>query len=450
MRTVHLFLTFFALAVSLSAQTAAGRADYNKVMADYFDAEAPGATAIVVKNGETIYHAAFGKAHVELDVEMKPEHVFRIGSITKQFTAAAILKLAEEEKIDLTDPLSKFLPEYPNGENITVTHLLNHTSGIKSYTSLEKWDPATHRMDFTPREMVDFFKDETADFAPGEGWSYNNSGYFLLGFIIEEVSGMPYGEYIETTFFEPLGMTSSYYGRTDRIVPNRVPGYSPTADGMANAAYLSMTQPYAAGSLLSTVKDLSVWYHAVYSGKVISPESFALAITKTTFGDGEEKSYGFGYEVGTTEGSSYFGHGGGIHGFLTASRFYPEEKVFVAVFTNSDGNDPGGAAEDIGRMAIGKYTAPVKIAFGEGVLESYVGQYELMPGFSVSVRKQGAKLVAQATGQGAFPLTALDERNFEFKPAGVKIRFNAKEDGSVPSFTLFQGGQETKAVRKQP
>jgi len=259
-----------------------------------------------------------------------------------------------------------------------------------------------------------------------------NSGYFLLGAVIEKVSDMTYGEYIETQFFKPLGMSSSRYDRTDKVIPNRIPGYAPSEDGLVNAAYLSMTQPYAAGSLLSTVKDLSTWYHAISSGKVISPESFALATTKTTFGDGEEKGYGFGYEVGDTDGSPYFGHGGGINGFLTASRFYSDEKVFVTVFTNSNGNDPGGAAEDIGRMAIGKYTAPVQVNFGEGVLKSYVGKYELGPGFIVTVSTQGAKLVAQATGQGSFPLTALDEQNFEFKPAGIKVRFNVGDDGSHP------------------
>jgi len=374
--------------------------DYDRVMNDFFPADGPGATVLVAKDGDIVYHAAFGKANLELDVDMKTEHVFRIGS--------------------LSDPLSKYLPKFPNGDKISLTQLLNHTSGIKSYTSLEKWDEAARRVDFTPGEMVDYFKDEKADFDPGQGWSY-----------------MTYGEYIETQFFKPLGMSSSRYDRTDKVIPNRIPGYAPSEDGLVNAAYLSMTQPYAAGSLLSTVKDLSTWYHAISSGKVISPESFALATTKTTFGDGEEKGYGFGYEVGDTDGSPYFGHGGGINGFLTASRFYSDEKVFVTVFTNSNGNDPGGAAEDIGRMAIGKYTAPVQVNFGEGVLKSYVGKYELGPGFIVTVSTQGAKLVAQATGQGSFPLTALDEQNFEFKPAGIKVRFNVEDDGSVPSFTLF-------------
>jgi CubicO group peptidase (beta-lactamase class C family) len=219
MQRLFTFFVLLLLTCSLPAQTAT---EYDEVMNKAFPADGPGATVLIAKKGEIVYHKAFGKANLELDVTMRTDHIFRIGSITKQFTASAILKLAEEDKLSLDDEITKFLPDYPTQEHkITVTHLLNHTSGIKSYTGLEKWTSEVHKQNFTPQEMVDFFKEEPMDFAPGEEFRYNNSAYFLLGYIIEKASGIDYGTYIENTFFEPLGMKSSSYDRTADIIPNR-------------------------------------------------------------------------------------------------------------------------------------------------------------------------------------------------------------------------------------
>jgi CubicO group peptidase (beta-lactamase class C family) len=306
-----------------------------------------------------------------------------------------------------------------------------------------------HKQDFTPQEMVDFFKDEPMDFAPGEEFRYNNSGYFLLGYIIEKASGMDYGVYIEKTFFEPLGMKNSSYDRTAVIIPNRASGYGAGPDGYANAPYLSMTQPYGAGSLLSTVADLNTWYQAVVAGKVISPESFKKATTPAVLNSGEKTDYGFGWGVGETEGSPRFGHGGGIHGFLTASEYFLNEDVFVTVFSNCNCNQPSGVAQKLGKMAIGKYKPLEVVELPKAMLEKYVGKYELMPGFfiTITITEDGKQLTSNATGQGSFTLTAYKEHHFSYEAAGIKIRFNVNDKGEVPTFTLFQGGErEAKRV----
>src|SRR5690606_29278501 len=218
---------------------------------------------LVARKGEILYQKPIGLANVELGTPMKPDNVFEIGSITTQFTGVAVLMPLEPGTLSPDDDITRFLPAHPtHGHRISIHHLLTHTSGIKSYTELEKWTKEWRR-DFTPQEMIDFFKDEPMTFAPGEKYAYNNSAYFILGYVIEKASGMTYEDFIEQRIFTPLGMTNSRYGHKDEITPNRAAGYS-SGVGVVNAPYLSMTQPYAAGSIMSTVGDLYRWNTAVH------------------------------------------------------------------------------------------------------------------------------------------------------------------------------------------
>jgi len=199
---------------------------YDILLSEQFPADGPGCVALVAKEGEVIYRKAFGMANLELDVPLKPENVFRIGSITKQFTSCAIMKLIEEGKLSLEDDITDHIADFPtSGHTITIEHLLTHTSGIKSYTSIQHLMVEYVRKDLTPIEAIDLFKNEPMDFEPGEQYLYNNSAYFILGYIIELVSGQTYEEYIDENFFQPLGMENSYYGNTSRIIPNRAAGY---------------------------------------------------------------------------------------------------------------------------------------------------------------------------------------------------------------------------------
>lgn len=222
---------------------------YDALLLENYNTGKPGVTVLVYKDGKVLYRKAFGMANLELAVPMQPDNVFELGSITKQFTSVSILMLMEQGKLGLDDEITKYLPEYPtNGKKITIHNLLNHTSGIKSYTDLPNFR-ATARTDQSPKEIIDVFKDEPMDFDPGEKWHYNNSGYIVLGYIIEKVSEKSYADFISDNIFVPLKMENSYYGSKSNLVKKRASGYMPIEEGYKNADYLSMTLPYAAGSL---------------------------------------------------------------------------------------------------------------------------------------------------------------------------------------------------------
>ncbi len=247
-------------------------AELDALFKSRYKATEPGGAALVAKGGKVIYRGAFGMADIENNIAMRPEHVFEIGSITKQFTATAILMLMEQGKLKLDDPVTKFIPDYPmHGHTITIHHLLTHTSGIKSYTGMEKWTKRW-REDLSPTEMIEIFRNEPMDFAPGEQYRYNNSAYFLLGYIIEKVSGMTYPEFLEKNIFMPLALKNTFYGSQSKIIRNRAQGYQKQSE-FTRAEYLSMTQPYSAGSIMSTVEDLFTWQQAVNANKFIKRET---------------------------------------------------------------------------------------------------------------------------------------------------------------------------------
>src|SRR5215475_9617836 len=355
----------------------------------------PGAAVIVVKEGKVIFRKGYGKANLELGAPIEPDMIFRIGSITKQFTAVSILKLAEEGKLSLDDEVTRFLPDYPTGgKKITIEHLLTHTSGIKSYTSIPEW-LGMWRKDLSLSELIALFKDKPMDFAPGESWLYNNSAYVLLGAIIEKASGQTYQDYVEKQIFAPLGMTHSFYDRTDRVIPRRVSGYSKGKDGFVNCAYLSMTQPHAAGSLISSVDDLALWDAALYTDKVVKQESLRRAWTPFKLNNGKTAHYGYGWSIQSYEGHRIITHDGGINGFITSGYRLPDDKVYVAVLTNSDSPEvsPGDVAFKIAAIAIGKpFKTPVAVKLAAEKLDAYTGVYQADEKTQAIVRRDGEKL----------------------------------------------------------
>ncbi len=305
------------------------------MLAEAYKPEAPGAAVIVSRDGETLIRRAYGMANLELGVRMRPEMVFRVGSVTKQFTAVAILMLVQEGKLALEDEITAFLPGYPvQGRRITIEHLLTHTSGIKSYTALPTY-PSFKRKSHKPAELIDLFKDEPFDFAPGEKFLYNNSGYVLLGAIIEAVTGLGYADFLRQRIFEPLGMSRTAYGYPGPIMPGRVPGYAWTGGGFQNADYLSMTIALCRGAHSFPVSMTSRagtrhWTRRRCSrgngsGGPGLARSFRTAIPSTT-----------GMVGRSTErhGRRVVEHGGGIDGFLCHVLKFPEDKVTVAILQN--------------------------------------------------------------------------------------------------------------------
>jgi CubicO group peptidase (beta-lactamase class C family) len=409
----------------------------NEMLEKAYKADEPGAAVIVVRDGKVVLRKGYGTANMELGVPVQPDMVFRIGSITKQFTAVAILMLAEQGKLSLEDDITKFLPDYPTkGQRITIEHLLTHTSGIKSYTSLSEW-AAQWRKDIPITELIGLFKDKPMDFAPGERWSYNNSAYVLLGAVIEKVSGQSYGDFVEKNIFAPLGMKHSFYDNTDRLIPRRAAGYSKGKDGFVNAAYLSMSQPHAAGALVSTVDDLAIWDASLYTEKVVKQASLARAWTSAKLNNTKATNYGFGWSISAYEGHPVIEHSGGINGFASYALRMPTDKVFVAMLTNRDYESPGKHVLKIAALTIGKpYIEPMAVALPAGAVEKYAGVYQLGEGEEAIVRAEGGKLFVSLPGRGKAEFVPMSETGFFIKDSRVRLNFTRNDAGVATGFVL--------------
>ena len=428
-----LAITFFFLVsgFSIEAQNLENKLD--RIIQEEYQPESPGAAALVAKDGKVIYRKAFGTANMELGVTMKPEMVFEIGSMTKQFTAVAILMLEEQDKLSLQDDITKYIKDYPtHGHEITIHHLLTHTSGIKSYTSMKEWR-GKWRKDFKPKEMIDFFKNEPMNFAPGEKFSYNNSAYFMLGYIIKKVSGMPYPEFLEKKIFQPLGMENSYYGSHRKIIKNRASGYQKESGEFVNAEYLSLTQPYAAGSIMSTVDDMWKWQQAVKNNKLIKRETLEKAFTEHSLNNGEPTNYGYGWALKEINGSPTIEHGGGIFGFTSNGIYLPEEDVYVVMLSNRDDFPPKKISTKIAAEVIGK-PYPDKedaIKVKDSFLKSLTGVYKFEDGKTRYITYKDGQLHSQLKGSKELPLFPVSKSRFHFEDTFSRYEFKKEKDGTV-------------------
>ncbi|MFC0679608.1 serine hydrolase [Lysobacter korlensis] len=326
------------------------------VLAAAYDPDAPGAAVLVMRGDEVLFRGARGLADVDANVPLSPDARFRIGSVTKQIAAAGLLKLVEAGRVALEDPLSKYLPRYPGAARITVEQLLNHTSGIGNYTEMPGIMEGPIQRDLTTEQLVDHFKGQAPDFAPGGGWKYNNSGYVLVGAVIETVSGQPWHRYLKQELFTPLGMNDTGYGADPDVTARQVKGYGTDGHGAVPAKPLSMTQPHAGGALVSTVDDLARWSRALHGGRVLRPDLYMRMITPV--GQATESGYGYGISISREQGSPAFEHGGWIFGFTSHLIYVPEPGLSVVVLHNSDspsrGREPGSIARQLTAAALGE------------------------------------------------------------------------------------------------
>jgi len=319
----------------------------------YNDSNGPGGVFLVSKEGKTIYRKAIGKSNIELDVDMIPENIFQIGSMTKQFTAIAIMMLQEEGKLNVSDTISKYLPDYPNGEKITIHHLLTHTSGIKDFTKM-KSIMSIAKSDLKPKALVEFFKDEPIDFAPGEKFKYNNSGYALLGYIIELLSNQDYKSFIEEQIFAKVGMNHSYYANDNKIIKDRAYGYHGGKE-YKNKFGVSFTIPYASGALMSTVDDMLLWQQAINNNILISQKNKELVFKNHSLNDGTKINYGYGWHLKELNSVKTREHGGSIFGFKSMAVYVPDLDVYVVGFSNCDCNSPTVLVREIASIIINNH-----------------------------------------------------------------------------------------------
>lgn len=416
-------------------------AQIDALLSKVYKPDEPGAAVLVKKQGQVIFRKGYGLANMELQVPVEPDMIFRLGSITKQFTAVAILILNEQGKLSLQDEITKFLPDYPTqGKRITVEHLLTHTSGIKSYTDMPEWLPLL-RKDMTLQEIIDLFKNQPMEFAPGERWKYNNSGYILLGAIIEKASGKSYAQFLEDHIFGPLGMKHSCYDSTSRLIPRRVPGYSRGNSGFENAPYLSMTQPYAAGALLSSVDDLAVWNEALLTRKLIKRDSLEQAFSSFKLKDGADARYGFGWFISSYEGHRLIEHGGGIPGFTSHALIMPEDQIFVALLTNSaiQGRRPEPLAFRIVCLTLGKpYKEPLAVSVAEKDLAPLAGVYLNAQNEELYIIRQDSKIFSQRAGGSKSEILPASPVEFFFSDSFARVKFVKNERGDITSLKVIE------------
>jgi len=439
-----------ATAAARPAQSpAAAASSYEAVLQRAFKETGPGAAAIVVKDGKVVYRGARGQANIQKKVPLQPESVFRLGSVTKQFTSLGIMMLVEQGKVGLQDSIDKYLPGYPQGQSITVEHLLTHTSGIQSYTDIPGYMASKIQADLTVPQLIDAFKNEPMQFAPGTRYRYNNSGYVLLGAIIEKASGQPYAAFVADRIFKPLGMTHSFYGTDEPKVARFAAGYTA---GDQPSRPLSMTQPYAAGSLLSTVDDLALWDAALYTEKLVKRSSLEKIWTPYKLADGSTNGYGYGWQMGTLRAHPSMEHGGGIFGFATFVVRVPADRVYVAVLCNSDAPaaPPFYVAKRLAAIAVGSpFSEPVAATVDAKVLQGYAGVYGAEKGLRFTVTLNGDVLAIQQGGGQPAAMTPRSSTEFFIANQLAAFRFEVDAAGKPTLLVVFQeeGGTPVRASR---
>ncbi len=342
-------------------------------------------SALVAENGKIIYKGGHGMANMEWNIPNTPETKFRLGSITKQFTAMLALQLVEQGKLKLDGKISDYLPDYRKdiGEKVTIHHLLTHTSGIPSYTSQPGFFANVSRNPFKVADFVKQYASGNLEFEPGTKYAYNNSGYFLLGAIIERLTGKPYEQALQEMVFDKVGMKNTGYDHHDTLIPKRANGYAKTATGYVNAAYLDMSIPYAAGSLYSTVEDLYLWDQALYTDKLLTSQSKELMYKPFL------EEYAYGWVVTNAsfklkdQPIPVITHGGGINGFTTTIARYPREKNLIVLLDNTGSPNLDQLSDKIAKIMYDQpYDLPklsiaaiVEKTVGEKGIDAAVAEY---------------------------------------------------------------------------
>ena len=445
----RLSLLIVFLSACLAAAPVVAEDDVKPKLEEYLaacvDADQFNGSVLVVKDDTVLVSQGYGWANAELRVPNTAQTRFRLGSITKQFTAMAVMILQEQDKLHVGDPVGTNVDDAPEAWNdVTIHHLLSHTSGIPSFTSFPDY-PKKWMLPQTLPEMVARFKDKPLEFEPGEKFAYSNSGYLLLGAIIEKASDMTYEAFLRQEVFEPLGMLDTGYDHHATILQNRAAGYTRDGDQLANAAYIDMSQPHAAGALYSTVEDLLRWDRALTSGKLITAESKATMFTPV------RDNYAYGWSVQTRDGMTVTSHGGGINGFSTHILRIPELQLCVVVLSNVESNTPGRISQDLTAIVLGKpYKLPKMRSVANvdpKIYDDYAGKYAFNPALVLTCTREGEHLMVQLTGQPKFEIYPESETEFFLKVVDSQLSFARDDDGKITHVVLHQGGRDQEAKR---
>lgn len=445
-------IAILAFAFAAHAQIPPSAADIAAKTDEYMNAllkvKGVGGSVLISRKGDQIVNRGYGYADAAAKVPNAPNTKFRIGSITKQFTAAAVLLLQDKGMLSVNDPACKYLEDCPETwKQVTIHQLLSHTSGITNFTALPEFRTKKTE-DLKPYDVLAMVKSLPLRSTPGEKFEYSNTNYTILGFVIEKASGRPYDVFLKENIFGPLGLADTGYDFGRERLPNAALGYSKRGDEVVPASAISMQVPYAAGALYSTVGDLFKWQDALLGGKLLKAESLAAMLAPNLNG------YGYGIGKGTTTGRERIAHAGGIDGFSSNIAILPAEKVVVIVLLNSDAVMANLVSRDLEAIVFGeKYTVPQErkaVSVDPKLLDSYAGQYQVAPGLVFNIARTSIGLTFQPTGQPTpVEIFAESDSKFFLKVVDAQITFVKDADGKVTGLEFQQAGRTTKAKRQE-
>ncbi|MPZ18337.1 MAG: serine hydrolase [Luteitalea sp.] len=442
MRLLPILMLMAACAVG--AEPDAARMD--AVVASRVEADQFSGSVLVQRGQETIFAKSVGWANAEHDVPNRAETKFRIGSITKQFTAAAVLLLEEDGKLRVQDPVSVHVADAPEAwKGIRIHHLLSHTSGIPSFTSFPEYRELK-LTEMSAADIVKVFRDKPLEFEPGTRFQYSNSGYLLLGFLVEKISGQSYEELLRSRIFGPLEMKNSGYDHNRAIVTHRAAGYTRGPDGNPqNADYINMSVPHAAGGLYSTTTDLCRWVRGLFGGEVLSDASLKKMITANL------ESYGYGLVTGKSSGHTFVAHGGGIEGFNTDLRYFPDEQMCVTVLSNVNTSATGAMADELAKLAFGEqvtlHSERKEIPLDSETLAKYAGVYQSDGGPTMTITLEDAGLMSRLGNQPKLQIYPESKTTFFPKEVAAELVFSIDVAGNATGFVLRQAGRERQFMR---
>jgi D-alanyl-D-alanine carboxypeptidase len=441
-------LLIVLLAVSARAENATSQTIAEKAAA-YMDARLKvgkfSGTVLVAKDGQTLFAKGYGFANIEHEVPNTPKTKFRLASVSKQFVATGIMILEADGKLKVEDPLKKHLPDCPKAwADVTLHQLMSHTSGVPENLRIAflkgMW---TQPIDVD--HILDVVKEKALDFKAGEKYSYSNTGYVLLGLVIEKLSGQPYGDFLRDRLFKPLGMNETGVDSRRLVLKHRANNYGLSKGDFVQAQYVDLSQVYAAGSLYSTVEDLLKWDTALCTEKVLPQKSLDKMWTAV------KENYGYGWLVRKRYERKQILHTGGLPGCQTIVCRYPEQHIFVAVLCNLEGSPHVPVSYDLGAIALGDpYDLPVErkeVKIDLKILDAYAGEYNFKPKVVMTITKRDDGLYAQATGQGRFQILPESETKFFSKADELTIAFTKDEKGAVTEMVFHQHGRDLTCKR---
>jgi D-alanyl-D-alanine carboxypeptidase len=421
----------------------------DRTVSQFIKGNEPGGAVIVVKDRKVIFRKAYGMASLELGVRMEPDFVFSVGSLTKQFTAVAAMRLVEQGRLSLTDYVGKYFPDFPGSKQVQIRHLLAHTSGIRDYIPLKDFH-SRMREDLSNDDVLEIVKKEPLEFPPGEKFSYSNSNYALVGTIIEKVTGQRYEQFLRESVLIPLGLDHTQIINNTKVIPRSVNGYEFLDGEIRKAGMMSYSYLHAAGGMCTNIDDLAKWNNALFGGQIISRASLAECLTPQKLNSGESSGMGMGWFVDTLYGRRYVYHGGGIYGFVNHTLFLPEDNLYVAVLRNfiNRSTDTRRITEEIAGIVLGESAPPETVSLSAEQLIRYVGVYRFDDGSVRRVMVIDGHLYYGSDEKRKVEIFPESLAKFHQPGGRVQIVFQFDDKGEVVSMDATAGEQSKTGIKQ--